>query len=175
MLFRSGTGTGVTLDAGVHFALDRDPSKQTAGDSRFTLAQLASSEALSALQFNVDGEASATLRGLSLVGGKDASFSIAPDLELALIVPDLTRFDGVTLIESSPTKLARFDGTKSLDRKQVTDLPLSGSFKAGDTLRLEAEVLDTRISSKGKRGYVQFRFSMWREDERVMMFVCWPM
>ena len=49
-------------------------------------------------------------------------------------MPDLTRFDGVTLIESSPTLLSRFDGTKSLERNQVTDLPLSGSFKAGDVI-----------------------------------------
>ncbi|NBS65984.1 MAG: discoidin domain-containing protein, partial [Betaproteobacteria bacterium] len=132
----AGTGTGVRLDAGVHFALDRDPSKQTAGDSRFTLTELASSEALNAIRFNVDGDARASIRGLSLVGGKDASFSIAPDLELALIVPDLSRFGEVKLVQSTPTLLSRFDGAGKLERKQTTELPLSGQFKAGDVLRL---------------------------------------
>jgi acyl dehydratase len=47
----------------------------------------------------------------------------------------------------------------------------------GDTIRLEGEVLDTRLSSRPDRGFVRFRFSMLREEERrngelVMMFVC---
>jgi acyl dehydratase len=47
----------------------------------------------------------------------------------------------------------------------------------GDTVRLEAEVLDTRLSSRPDRGFVRFRFSMLRDEERrngemVMMFVC---
>jgi acyl dehydratase len=47
----------------------------------------------------------------------------------------------------------------------------------GDTIRLEAEVLDTRLSSRPDRGFVRFRFSMLRDEERrngqlVMMFVC---
>lgn len=57
----------------------------------------------------------------------------------------------------------------------VDELQWRKPVRAGDTLRLEGEVLATRKSSKGARGYVQFRFSMWRGEERVMMFVCWPM
>ena len=46
----------------------------------------------------------------------------------------------------------------------------------GRSLRLEAEVLETRLSSKPDRGFVRFRFSMYRanetgDSERVMMFV----
>ncbi|MFM7568344.1 MAG: hypothetical protein ACKO8O_06555, partial [Betaproteobacteria bacterium] len=132
----AGSNSGVSLDASVQFALDRDPTKQTAGDSRFTLAQLASTEGLNAVRFNVQGSAEASLRGLKLVGGQGASFSIAPDLELALIVPDLTRFSTVTVLESTPTLISRLDDTRRLERKQVTDLPLTGAFKAGDVLRL---------------------------------------
>ena len=43
---------------------------------------------------------------------------------------------------------------------------------AGDELRVEGEVLETRTSSRPDRGFVRMRFSMWRGDERVMMFVC---
>jgi acyl dehydratase len=47
----------------------------------------------------------------------------------------------------------------------------------GDCIRLEGEVLDTRLSSRPDRGFVRFRFSMLRDEERrsselVMMFVC---
>ena len=47
----------------------------------------------------------------------------------------------------------------------------------GDTIRLEGEVLDTRLSSRPDRGFVRFRFSMLRDEERrngemVMNFVC---
>ena len=49
--------------------------------------------------------------------------------------------------------------------------------RAGDKVRLDGEVLDKRGSSRPERGFVRFRFSMWRpketgEDERVMMFTC---
>ena len=47
---------------------------------------------------------------------------------------------------------------------------------AGDVVQLEAEVLGSRESSRPDRGYVQWRFSVWRpsavgERVRVMMFV----
>ena len=50
-------------------------------------------------------------------------------------------------------------------------------MRAGDRLRVDGEVLDRRDSSRPERGFVRFRFSMWRakengEDERVMMFTC---
>jgi acyl dehydratase len=47
----------------------------------------------------------------------------------------------------------------------------------GDRVRMEGEVLDTRLSSRPDRGFVRFRFSMSRDEEKrdgelVMMFVC---
>jgi acyl dehydratase len=47
----------------------------------------------------------------------------------------------------------------------------------GDRIRLEGEVLDTRLSTRPDRGFVRFRFSMMRDEERragelVMMFIC---
>jgi len=47
----------------------------------------------------------------------------------------------------------------------------------GDKLRLQGEVLDTRLSSRPDRGFVRFRFSMARDettrkDEIVMLFIC---
>jgi acyl dehydratase len=42
----------------------------------------------------------------------------------------------------------------------------------GDALELEGEVLSTRASSQGGRGFVTFRFAFRRGEERVMMFVC---
>jgi hypothetical protein len=93
-----GTGTGVSLDADVRFALDRDPDAETVGDTRFTLSQLGSTEALQAVRFDIDGTASATLKGLSVVGGKGASFAIAPELELSVTVPDLTDLGSAVVV-----------------------------------------------------------------------------
>ena len=93
-----GTGTGVSLDADVRFALDRDPDAETAGDTRFTLSQLGSTEALQAVRFDIDGTASARLKGLSVVGGKGASFAIAPELELSVTVPDLTDLGSAVVV-----------------------------------------------------------------------------
>ena len=47
----------------------------------------------------------------------------------------------------------------------------------GDSIRMDGEVLDTRLSSKPDRGFVRFRFTMTRDEEKrngelVMMFVC---
>ena len=48
---------------------------------------------------------------------------------------------------------------------------------AGDAIRLDGEVLDTRLSTRTDRGFVRFRFTMIRDEEKrngelVMMFVC---
>jgi acyl dehydratase len=48
---------------------------------------------------------------------------------------------------------------------------------AGNALRGEGEVLETRPSSRPDRGFVRMRFALWRRgadgtDERVMMFTC---
>ena len=65
-----------------------------------------------------------------------------------------------------------FIRSSSLGAPGVDELQWRKPVRAGDTLRLEAEVLDMRDSSKPDRGFVRFRFLMWREDERVMMFIC---
>ena len=65
-----------------------------------------------------------------------------------------------------------FIRSTSLGAPGVDELQWRKPVRAGDDLRLEAEVLDTRPSSKLDRGFVRFRFSMWRGEERVMMFIC---
>src|SRR6185369_3845580 len=65
-----------------------------------------------------------------------------------------------------------FIRSSSLGAPGVDELQWRKPVRAGDDLRLEAEVLDMRDSSKPDRGFVRFRFSMWRDDERVMMFIC---
>jgi acyl dehydratase len=65
-----------------------------------------------------------------------------------------------------------FNRATSLGAPGVDELQWRRPVRAGDLLRLETEVLDTRPSSKPDRGFVRFRFSMWREEERVMVFVC---
>src|SRR5215475_4897169 len=64
-----------------------------------------------------------------------------------------------------------FIRSTSLGAPGVDELQWRRPVRAGDLLRLEAQVLDKRVSSKPDRGFVRFRFSMWREDERVMMFI----
>ena len=65
-----------------------------------------------------------------------------------------------------------FIRSTSLGAPGVDELQWRKPVRAGDMLRLEAEVLDKRDSSKPDRGFVRFRFSMWRGEERVMMFIC---
>ena len=65
-----------------------------------------------------------------------------------------------------------FIRSTSLGAPGVDELQWRKPVRAGDDLRLEVEVLDTRPSSKLDRGFVRFRFSMWRGEERVMMFIC---
>ena len=65
-----------------------------------------------------------------------------------------------------------FIRSTSMGAPGVDELQWRKPVRAGDTLRLESEVLDTRASSKPDRGFVRFRFSMWRDEERVMMFIC---
>ena len=65
----------------------------------------------------------------------------------------------------------------SMGAPGVDEIQWRRPFLVGDTIRLEGEVLDTRLSSRPDRGFVRFRFSMLRDEERrngelVMMFVC---
>ena len=64
---------------------------------------------------------------------------------------------------------------ESLGAPAVDDVQWRRPVLANDLLRMDAEVLDTRESSSGRRGYVRMRFSMYRlkdgaADERVMQF-----
>lgn len=70
-----------------------------------------------------------------------------------------------------------FNRSTSLGAPGVDEVQWRKPVRAGDHLHLNCEVLDTRGSSRPERGFVRFRFSMWRitdsgDDERVMMFVC---
>lgn len=69
-----------------------------------------------------------------------------------------------------------FGRAASLGAPGVEDVQWRKPVRAGDRLSLDAEVLETRPSSRAGRGYVRFRFSMRRANEggngeRVMMFV----
>lgn len=70
-----------------------------------------------------------------------------------------------------------FIRSTSLGAPGVDEVQWRRPVRAGDSLRVDGEVLDMRDSSRPERGFVRFRFSMWRpkengEDERVMMFTC---
>ena len=70
-----------------------------------------------------------------------------------------------------------FIRSTSLGAPGVDEVQWRKPVRAGDTLNLQAEVLETRDSSRPNRGFVRFRFSMWRanesgDSERVMMFTC---
>ncbi len=47
--------------------------------------------------------------------------------------------------------------------------------RPGDVLRMTAEVLQTRVSAKGERGYVNIKAEMYRGEEKVLSFTTWPM
>jgi len=69
-----------------------------------------------------------------------------------------------------------FNRATSLGAPGVEEVQWRRPVRAGDRLLLNAEVLETRLSSRADRGYVRFRFGMWRANdtkgnERVMMFV----
>jgi acyl dehydratase len=70
-----------------------------------------------------------------------------------------------------------FNRSTSLGAPGVDEVQWRKPVRAGDRVHLNCEVLETRGSSRPERGFVRFRFSMWRiidgaDDERVMMFVC---
>ena len=71
-----------------------------------------------------------------------------------------------------------FNRATSFGAPGVDEVQWRRPVRAGDRLKLDGEVLDTRPSSKPDRGFVRFRFSMAREketgdSERVMFFVSW--
>lgn len=69
-----------------------------------------------------------------------------------------------------------FRNSASMGSPGVEEVQWRRPAYAGDLLQLDAEVLDTRESSRPDRGYIRCRFTMTRagkngERERVMLFV----
>jgi len=69
-----------------------------------------------------------------------------------------------------------FGRAASMGSPGVDEVQWRRPVYAGDTLQLDAEVLETRASSRADRGYIRFRFTMSRQrdneqPERVMLFV----
>jgi acyl dehydratase len=70
-----------------------------------------------------------------------------------------------------------FNRSTSMGAPGIDEIHWRKPVRAGDRLRLDCEVLEVRGSSRPERGFVRFRFSMWRindnpDGERVMMFTC---
>ncbi|MGI9211233.1 MAG: beta strand repeat-containing protein [Methylococcaceae bacterium] len=87
-----GTRSDVELIGQVGVTLDRTPNDTTTG-TRFSFDELLN-EGLSSLNFDVSGSAHAGIRGLSVLAGQ-SSFDLAPDLEFAIDVPNLGKWDKV--------------------------------------------------------------------------------
>jgi acyl dehydratase len=69
-----------------------------------------------------------------------------------------------------------FSRCASMGAPGVEEVQWRKPVYAGDLLQLDGEVLGSRQSSRPDRGYVQWRFSLWRANPagdraRVMMFV----
>ena len=65
-----------------------------------------------------------------------------------------------------------FGRAASLGSPGVEEVQWRRPVRPGDVLRLEAEVLETRVAvSKPDRGFVRLRFEMFRGDEKVMVFI----
>ena len=70
-----------------------------------------------------------------------------------------------------------FNRATAMGAPGVDEIQWRKPVLVGDRIRLEGEVLDTRLSTRPDRGFVRFRFSMTRDEELrdgelVMMFVC---
>ena len=73
-----------------------------------------------------------------------------------------------------------FNKATSMGSPGIDEIQWRKPVLVGDRLRLDGEVLDTRLSSRPDRGFVRLRFAMTRDDEArrgelVMLFVCWVM
>src|ERR1700704_1124171 len=58
----------------------------------------------------------------------------------------------------------RFNRLTSFCAPGVGGVQWRKPVRAGDRLRLDGEVLDIRGSSRPERGFVRFRFNMWRNN-----------
>ena len=70
-----------------------------------------------------------------------------------------------------------FNRATSMGSPGIDEIQWRKPVLAGDRVRLDGEVLDTRLSTRADRGFVRFRFSMTRDEEKrsgelVMMFEC---
>ena len=70
-----------------------------------------------------------------------------------------------------------FNRATAMGAPGVDEIQWRKPVLVGDAVRLDAEVLDTRVSNRPDRGFVRFRFSMVRDEEKrngqlVMTFVC---
>ena len=90
------------LNAQATIGLDRTPN--AAGGTRFNVSELLSSDVLNSLVVNLTGDASASLKGLTVQAGS-ASMALGADLELGLYVQDLLDWSQVE-IRTAPFDLA---------------------------------------------------------------------
>ncbi len=70
-----------------------------------------------------------------------------------------------------------FNRATSMGAPGLDEIQWRRPVLVSDRIRLQGEVLDTRLSTRPDRGFVRFRFSMTRDEELrdgelVMMFVC---
>jgi acyl dehydratase len=70
-----------------------------------------------------------------------------------------------------------FNRATSMGSPGIDEIQWRRPVLVGDRVVLDSEVLDARLSSRPDRGFVRFRFSMTRDEEKrngelVMMFVC---
>ena len=70
-----------------------------------------------------------------------------------------------------------FNRATSMGSPGIDEIQWRRPVLVGNRVRLDGEVLDTRLSWRPDRGFVRFRFSMTRDEEKrngelVMMFVC---
>ena len=64
--------------------------------------------------------------------------------------------------------------TAGLGSPGIDELRWVKPVRPGDTLRGRAEVLGVRPSSKGGRGFVNFKCEIFRGDDKVLSFTTWP-
>ncbi|MGQ0741372.1 MAG: MaoC family dehydratase [Alphaproteobacteria bacterium] len=67
-----------------------------------------------------------------------------------------------------------FNRSASLGGVSVDDARWHRPVRPGDMLAMKVEVLETRASSKGGRGYVNFKCTLHRAGEPVLTFTTWP-
>jgi len=70
-----------------------------------------------------------------------------------------------------------FNRSTSMGSPGIDEIQWRKPVLVGDRVRLAGEVLDTRLSTRADRGFVRFRFSMTRDEDKrngelVMVFEC---